>query len=270
MESVNFTLVNLPHFGYSFGCMNDATDHLIRLDKALVARGLVSSRTRAQALITKGGVAMNGKMVTERDRLVVDSDEITLLFSDVEWVSRAGLKLEHALRYWNIDVEGKTVLDIGASTGGFTDVLLAGGAAKVYALDVGHEQLAEKLRADPRVVNMEGRHIKDVLPEDFSSPIEMIVIDTSFISIAKVLPVLPRLIRKSGILVGLIKPQFEVGRAHINKGIVKDPVLRARAVEEALIALAHHGFSVRGVIDSPILGGDGNKEFLFSAILVDR
>lgn len=237
-----------------------------RLDKELVSRGLVQSRTRAQALISLGGVTVNDIVVTNANTSVGSTDRITLIISDIPWVSRAGLKLEHALTHWHVDPKGKTVLDIGASTGGFTDVLIAFGAAKVYALDVGQGQLAEKLRHDARVVNMEQTHINNVSSEDFPLGLDMVVIDVSFISLEKVLPKVKELMNE-GLLIALIKPQFEVGREHINKGIVKSDELHEKVLSRIEGEVARLGFTLLGIIPSPILGGDGNKEFLLCAQL---
>lgn len=239
----------------------------LRLDRALVERGYAASRTRAQALIAEGKVAINGALVEEGDARVGPRDKITLLGEDLKWVSRAGLKLEYALTHWRIDVKGKVALDIGASTGGFTDVLLESGAKKVYALDVGHSQLAEKLKKDRRVVNLEKHHIKEATKKLFRERIGIVTVDVSFISLEKVLPKAKELLAPGGDLVALIKPQFEVGREHVKKGIVTDAKLHAavaRRIEDAAAAL---GFDVRGVIASPIHGGDGNKEFLLYAVL---
>lgn len=237
-----------------------------RLDKELVARGLVESRTRAQTLLAEGNVFVNGILVIKSGTLVKESDEISLIKADIPWASRAGLKLEQALDYWHIDPKGKIILDIGASTGGFTDVLLSCGAKKVYALDVGHGQLVEKLRNDPRVVNMEGVHILNTAREDFTDQIEMVVVDVSFISLEKILPKVKELFEK-GMLIALIKPQFEVGRERINKGIVKDPELHEEVLSRIKSEAIHLGFVVDGIIPSPIMGGDGNKEFLICAHL---
>ena len=233
-----------------------------RLDRALVTRGLVSSRARGEALIRDGGVDVNGVIVMSKSFLVGTADLVTLLKGDLEWVSRAALKLASALEHWQIDPKGKVALDIGASTGGFTEVLLSRGAQKVYALDVGHGQLATKLLASTKVVNMESVHIKDVSVKDFAEPIDMIVVDVSFISLEKVLPKAKALLHAGGILIALIKPQFEVGKEHVGKGVVTDPKLHASVVDRIKECATALGFAVEGVIASPILGGDGNKEFL--------
>lgn len=239
----------------------------VRLDKALVERGLVPSRARAQSLIRSKGVKVNGKIVTDKDFIVDEETEVVLVTQDLRWVSRAGLKLEHALTFWHIDVAGKVALDVGASTGGFTDVLLNAGIKKVYAVDVGHGQLAEKLRDNKKVVNMEGVHINTVTRASFKEKIDIVVIDVSFISVEKVLPYIKGLLKKDGVLIVLVKPQFEVGKADIGKGIVTDPKLHAKVAGRIETVIHDMGFHVAGVVASPILGGDGNKEFLLYAHL---
>ncbi len=237
-------------------------ENSLRLDKALVLRGTVSSRARAQALIAEGKVSVNGKAVLEPDRAVTAKDIILLLEEDFPWVSRGGLKLLHALDHWRIDPRGKVALDIGASTGGFTDVLLAKGARKIYALDVGHGQLAKKFNNDPRVVNMEGTHIADTVQEDFPLPLDLIVIDVSFISLTKVFPKARELLGSGGQIIALVKPQFEVGKQDIGKGVVRDSSLHKRVLNEVEAAARSMGLSTLETIPSPIEGGDGNKEFL--------
>ncbi len=239
----------------------------IRLDKALVSGKLVSSRARAQALIKEGKVTVNGKVMNKCDHEVFESDDIKLISPDIEWVSRAGQKLAHVFSRFEIDLKGKTILDIGASAGGFTDVVLRNGAKKVYALDVGHGQLAPKIKNDKRVVNMEGIHIKDVSKSDFKEKLDMIVVDVSFISLEKVLPKIKELLRKDGHLIALIKPQFEVGKDKIGKGVVTDPKLHASVAMRIESYTVELGFQILGVLASPILGGDGNKEFLIYAQL---
>lgn len=237
----------------------------IRLDIALVKRGLVSSRVRGAALIKEGNVTVNGVAIKDKSFLLKDVDVIMLLKKDIQWVSRGALKLEHALDHWKIDPKGKTIIDVGASTGGFTEVLLSRGAKKAYALDVGHGQLAPKLLESPRVISMEGVHINNVARSDFEEPIDMIVIDVSFISLEKVLPKARELLRKGGELILLIKPQFEVGKAHVGKGIVSNPKLHSNITARIENVVKKLGFFVEGVLESSILGGSGNKEFLLYA-----
>ena len=233
-----------------------------RLDKVLVLRGIISSRTRAQALIKEGKVSVNGGVVTESDHPVRENDAVLLAGPDHPWVSRGGLKLDHALRHFRIDPRGKVTLDIGAGTGGFTDVLLAHGAAKVYALDVGHDQLVDKIKNDPRVVNMEGMHVNAVHKADFAEPIDLAVIDVSFISLTKILPKVHELLSPEGVVIALVKPQFEVGRENVGKGVIKDDMLHVRVIHDVTECAKALGFIVSTAVDSPILGGDGNKEFL--------
>lgn len=233
-----------------------------RLDKALVLRALALSRGRAKELIKEGAVLLNAVITTDPSVEVTDEDDITLSKPDIPWVSRSALKLEHALKHFGVDVTGKCVVDIGASTGGFTEVLLAHGASHVYALDVGHGQLHEKLRSDKRVTNMEGVHVNQTKKENFPSKIDLITIDVSFISLTKVLEHAMSFIPKGGIIIALLKPQFEVGKEAINKGVVKDEKLRQRSVSEVSLYARSLGLAVSEAEKSPILGGDGNVEFL--------
>jgi len=237
----------------------------IRLDKALVDRGLVPSRARAQSLIRAKGVRVAGKIVTDKDHIVEEDTPIVLVVEDLRWVSRSGLKLEHAIKFWQIKVTRMVVLDVGASTGGFTDVLLDFGAKKVYAVDVGHDQLSPKLRSNARVVSMEGHHINKVEKSQFKEKIDIAVVDVSFISLEKILPKIVELLRKEGKLVLLIKPQFEVGKSEVGKGVITDPKLHAKVANRIESVVHDLGFHVEGVVASPILGGDGNREFLLYA-----
>lgn len=237
----------------------------MRLDKYLIAEGKSTSRERAKALITEGGVLVNNKVVTKPSYSVVSEDVVEVKGSEIPWVSRAALKLEKACDFWDIDVSKKVCLDIGASTGGFTEVLLSRGAQKVYAVDVGHGQLHERLLHDQRVVNLEGVHIKDVTPSDLEETIDCVVTDVSFISLEKVLPKIDELLSREGFFVALIKPQFEVGKDGTKKGVVHDPEKHKEVVAHIEDIVAQKGFVVVGVTESPIEGGDGNKEFLIFA-----
>jgi 23S rRNA (cytidine1920-2'-O)/16S rRNA (cytidine1409-2'-O)-methyltransferase len=238
----------------------------IRLDVALVERGLVGSRARAQSLIMARRVLVNGAPVDKPGAQVGAGDELQIAELEHPWVSRGGMKLAHALRQFAIDVAGLVCADIGASTGGFTDVLLKGGAARVYAIDVGHGQIDQALREDPRVVNRERVNARFLEPEDFDEPIDFVSIDVSFISLRLILPVVAALLRPGGGLVALIKPQFEVGRADVGKGgIVRDESKRAAAVEAVVAAAREAGFDVRNAIDSPVKGARGNVEYLMWA-----
>jgi 23S rRNA (cytidine1920-2'-O)/16S rRNA (cytidine1409-2'-O)-methyltransferase len=239
-----------------------------RLDKLMVDRGLVLSRERAQALIIAGRVLVNEQKIDKPGVLIAEDAKIRLLGDDLRYVSRGGLKLEHALSHWNIDVSGFTCLDIGASTGGFTDCLLQRGAARVIAVDTGYGQIDIKLRNDPRVTLLEktnARYLKsgDLPPLD--SAVRLAVMDVSFISATLVLPAVVESAHPEAIVV-LVKPQFEVGRDKVGKGgIVRDEQAQLRAVEKVRSNLADLGYIVFDPIDSPILGAEGNREFLLYA-----
>jgi 23S rRNA (cytidine1920-2'-O)/16S rRNA (cytidine1409-2'-O)-methyltransferase len=238
-----------------------------RLDKLLVERGLAQSRARAQALILEGRVLVNGQRIDKAGHLVPTEATIVLKGEDIPYVSRGGLKLEGALKSFSINVEGLTVLDVGASTGGFTDCLLQHGARKVYAIDVGYGQLAWKLRQDLRVVSMERTNIRYLDKSRIPEPIQMAVVDTSFISLDKVLPKVASIIENQGVILALIKPQFEVGRGEVGKGgVVRDPEKQIAAVERIAQVAQKLGLRARGVIESPILGPKGNKEYFIYLI----
>ncbi|HEX8170106.1 MAG TPA: TlyA family RNA methyltransferase [Thermoanaerobaculia bacterium] len=235
-----------------------------RLDVALVERGLVDSRAKAQALIMSRRVLVNGAFVDKAGASIAADDELKVAELEHPWVGRGGMKLAHALEQFAISVEGKVCADIGASTGGFTDVMLQRGARKVYAIDVGHGQLDVSLRNDPRVVNREKVNARYLQPENFDEPIEFVSIDVSFISLKLILPAVRGFLR--GELVALIKPQFEVGKHDVGKGgIVRDEAKR-REVVDSVVAFANaNGFQVQGVIESPVRGAEGNVEFLMHA-----
>lgn len=237
-----------------------------RIDKLLVARGLADSRTKAQALVMAGAVLVNEQRVAKpSDAMPVDAqirikgaDDPTSLY-----VGRGGVKLEAALREFAIDVKGFACIDVGASTGGFTDCLLQHGAASVVALDVGHNQLDWRLRNDPRVTVRENTNARYLKPEDFPGKFDLAVMDVSFISATKVMPAIVPLLTGTALLITLIKPQFEVGRREVGSGgIVRDPAKHARVVDEINHAAAALGLNLRGVIESPLQGADGNREFL--------
>ena len=238
-----------------------------RLDQALVERGLCESREKAQRAIMAGQVTINEQLAKKPGDKVQPSDQIALTAAE-RYVSRGGFKLEHALKHFNLAATGLTALDLGASTGGFTDCLLQHGAAKVYAVDVGHGQLAWKLRHDPRVVVMERTNARDLtasaFPQPFA-PLDLAVIDCSFISLSKILPVAVALLGASGRIAALIKPQFEAGKAEADKGrgVITDPAIHARVLREIeeFVAQQLH-LAWRGVTESPLLGPAGNKEFL--------
>ena len=237
-----------------------------RIDKLLVDRGLAESRTKAQAMIMAGVVLVDEQRVDKPSHLLDTNSSIRVKGSDdpaTRYVGRGGLKLEAALREFQIDVKGFTCLDVGASTGGFTDCLLQHGAKKVVALDVGHNQIDWRLRNDPRVEVREGVNARYLQPQDFSQQFDLAVMDVSFISATKVLPAIVRLIREGGVIVTLIKPQFEVGRGEVGSGgVVRDNAKRLKAVDEVNDAAAALGLKVVNVIESPIQGAEGNVEFL--------
>lgn len=233
-----------------------------RADRLLVDRGLVSSRERARALIMAGEVVIGDHKVDKPGQLVDVSLEIRIK-EDIPFVSRGGLKLQKALEYFAIDVTGLVAIDVGASTGGFTDCLLQRGAAKVFAVDVGYGQLAWKLRQDERVVSLEKTNIRYLEPEQLSELPDIAVIDASFISLDKVLPNTVRLVKSRGSIVALIKPQFEVGRGEVGKGgVVRDPEKHAAVIESVCALAASMQLEVLGVTESPITGPKGNREFL--------
>jgi 23S rRNA (cytidine1920-2'-O)/16S rRNA (cytidine1409-2'-O)-methyltransferase len=233
-----------------------------RLDRLLVARGLAESRAKAQALILAGQVFSGEQRLDKAGQLV--SDEISLTIREpMPYVSRGGFKLAAALDQFQIDVAGRICLDIGASTGGFTDCLLQRGAARVFAIDVGHGQLAWKLRQDPRVEVFEDVNARYLKPSHTDKRFDIVVVDVSFISLNKILPVIPPLSNSGTVLITLIKPQFEVGREEVGKGgIVRDEVAQQRVVKEITAFAERLGMRTRGVMESPILGADGNREFL--------
>ncbi|HLT37131.1 MAG TPA: TlyA family RNA methyltransferase [Enhygromyxa sp.] len=235
-----------------------------RLDKLLVDRGLCDSRTRAQALILAGEVVVGEHAVTKPGTSVDVDAPLRLKGGPTNpYVSRGGLKLRAALDGFPIAVAGAICLDVGASTGGFTDCLLQAGAARVYALDVGYGQLAWKLASDPRVVVMDRQNIRKLEPGQIPEPIDLAVADCSFISLTKVLPHLPALLRAGADVVALVKPQFEVGRERVGKGgIVRDDQARHAALANVEAAAREVGFTVRAHLESPVPGRDGNREWL--------
>ena len=235
-----------------------------RLDVALVERGIVETRAKALSLIMARRILVNGKHVDKAGASVSEEDELAIEKLEHPWVGRGGMKLAHAVDELGIDVTGKVCADIGASTGGFTDVLRKKGARKVYAIDVGHGQLDVSLRNDPRVVNREKTNARYLQPENFDEPVDFVAIDVSFISLKLILPAVASFLR--GELVALIKPQFEVGKHEVGKGgIVRDEAKRQRAVDEVVATARELGFDVRTVIASPIKGAEGNVEFLMHA-----
>ena len=240
-----------------------------RLDQALVDRGLCESRAKAQRAIMAGQVRVNGHPAAKPGDLVRPADELTLMAAE-KYVSRGGLKLEHALQHFGLDARGLTAVDLGASTGGFTDCLLQHGAARVYAVDVGTNQLAWKLRQDARVVVMEqtnARHLTPgLMPEGFV-PADLVVVDCSFISLQKILPAAIALLRSAGRIAALVKPQFEAGKAEADKGagVITDPVVHARVLDELRSFVATlPELRWLGETESPLLGPAGNREFFIA------
>jgi 23S rRNA (cytidine1920-2'-O)/16S rRNA (cytidine1409-2'-O)-methyltransferase len=238
-----------------------------RADQLLVQRGLAPSRARAQAVILAGLVFSGDRRIDKAGEALADDAAIEVRGRDHPWVSRGGVKLAHALEYFAIDPSGSIALDVGASTGGFTDVLLSRGARRVYAVDVGHGQLAWKLRQDPRVVVHERVNARALNSEHVPEPVDLVVCDASFIGLATVLPAPLALAGERAALVALVKPQFEAGREHVGKGgVVRDLAVHRDVCDRAAAwvgALA--GWTVTGVIESPILGPEGNREFLLYA-----
>jgi 23S rRNA (cytidine1920-2'-O)/16S rRNA (cytidine1409-2'-O)-methyltransferase len=238
-----------------------------RADQMLVARGLVESRTRAQALIMAGKVFAGDRMVGKAGDLLAEGAALSVRGQDHPWVSRGGLKLDHALRHFCLSPADRVCLDVGASTGGFTDVLLAHGAAKVHAVDVGHGQLAWKLRSDPRVAVHEKTNARYLTAAVVPDRIEVLVCDASFIGLATVLPACLALCAPHSWAVALIKPQFEAGPDAVGaKGVVRDPAVHSAVCERVAAWWAGlPGWQVLGVVESPITGPEGNKEFLIAA-----
>ena len=233
-----------------------------RLDKLLVERGLVGSREQSHGMILAGDVLVNDIPVTKAGSLVDKGSAIRLRSTPLLYASRGGIKLEKVLQEFQIDVGGKTALDVGASSGGFTDCLLAHGAREVFAVDVGYGQLDWKLRNDPRVKVHEKTNIRYLELAALPRPAELATIDVSFISLKLVLPAVKRLLVPGGEIIALIKPQFEVGKGKVGKGgVVRAPAEHSRVIEEIKDAAARLGYAARGVVESPLLGPKGNKEF---------
>lgn len=241
----------------------------VRIDRLLVERGLVPSRERAQALILAGRVLVHEQKVAKSGTSVEADAEIRLLGEEQRYVSRGGQKLERALDHWRIDVSGRACADIGASTGGFTDCLLQRGAASVLAVDTGYGQIDAKLRNDPRVTLLERTNARYLTPEDVSGKVDLIAMDVSFISATLVLPAVANSLARLGTeWVVLVKPQFEVGREAIGKGgIVRDEAAQQRAVNKVSDAITQVGGHAVEVVESPILGAEGNREFLLHAVM---
>ena len=237
-----------------------------RIDKLLVERGLAESRTKAQAMVMAGVVLVNEQRVQKPSDQFVPDATIRIKHADdpaSRYVGRGGLKLEGALREFQIDVRGLVCLDVGASTGGFTDCLLQNGAAKVFAIDVGHNQIDWRLRNDPRVEVREGVNARYLEPQDFPVSFDLVVIDVSFISLLKIFPAVVQLLRPDASMVALIKPQFEVGRGEVGSGgVVRDEEKRIKAVNNVNEFASTLGLKTEKTIESPITGADGNVEYL--------
>lgn len=238
----------------------------VRADQLLAAQGLAESRTRAQALILAGNVFVGDRRVAKSGDLLAEDAVLTVKGRDHPWVSRGGVKLAHGLAFFGFDVAGAVGLDVGSSTGGFTDVLLTKGAARVYAIDVGTNQLAWKLRSDDRVIVHEQTNARDLTEDIVPEPVDIIVCDASFIGLAKVLDAALGLAKPGAKLIALVKPQFEAGRGEVGKGgVVRDPAIHQRVCDEAAAWIESKGWRVIGIETSPITGPEGNVEFLLGA-----
>ena len=233
-----------------------------RLDKVLVTRGLAPSRERAQSLILAGAVLVDGERQAKAGTLVRPEAAIRLTHDPQPYVSRGGLKIEKALDFFSIDPNEKVIMDVGASTGGFTDCLLQRGARRVYAVDVGYGQLAWKLQQDPRVINLQRRNIRHLRWEEVGEEMDLTVVDTSFISLALVIPPTLTFLKEGGNLLALVKPQFEVGKGEVGKGgVVRDEEKHRQTVEKIREFAIGEGLIPRGVMESPLRGPKGNREF---------
>jgi len=234
-----------------------------RLDKILIQRKLVSTRTRAEQIIRETGVKVNGKLITKTGKKFPVDCEIEMIAEEIPWVSRGALKLLEAIEKWTPEITGKTWLDIGASTGGFTQVLLDRDAEKVYCVDVGSNQLHPKIKEDARTVNLEKTHVRELTTKQIPVLADGCVIDVSFISLEKIFPFIHSFLKENATVIALVKPQFEVGKKNIGKGgIVKDKTLFTKVVEQIKQCASRNQMEYEALLDSPILGGDGNREFL--------
>jgi 23S rRNA (cytidine1920-2'-O)/16S rRNA (cytidine1409-2'-O)-methyltransferase len=237
-----------------------------RLDEALVARGHFPSRSRARDAVLRGTVFVNGEAARKPSQSVTDKDDLHVADAAQRYVSRAALKLVHGLAHFGFDVQGAIALDIGASTGGFTQVLLEHGASRVIAVDVGHGQMVPALASDPRVTLHEGLNARDLTRDHLPENVRIVVCDVSFISLRLALLPALALADRGTQLVALIKPQFEVGRENVGRrGVVDDPAQHQRVCDDIVAFLEDHGWRVKGVVPSPVEGGDGNREFLVGA-----
>jgi 23S rRNA (cytidine1920-2'-O)/16S rRNA (cytidine1409-2'-O)-methyltransferase len=235
-----------------------------RADRLLVERGLFESRAKAQAAIAAGRVTADGALVRKASDAIA-AQAVVQASAEHPWVSRGGLKLAAALDHFGIDPRDRVCLDVGASTGGFTQVLIARGARRVYAVDVGRGQLHPSLRGRPEIISLEETDIRTLAPARLPEPPDLVVADVSFISLKLALPAALALARKPAQLLALVKPQFEAGRAHLKKGIVRDTQVQQTVCDDIAAFVAALGWQVQGVIPSPVTGGDGNREFLLGA-----
>lgn len=234
-----------------------------RLDKLIIERKLVSTRVRAEKIIEEKGVLVNGKLITKAGKKFPKTVEIVLIEEEIPWVSRGALKLLKALKEWQAEFKEKTVLDIGASTGGFTEVVLQNGAKQVFCVDVGSNQLHEKIKQDERVINLEKTHVRELNHNIIPIQVDYCLIDVSFISLEKIFPFIHLFIKSGGEVIALVKPQFEVGKENLSKkGIVRNEQLFPIVLKKIEQAALKSNFIFDAFCESPILGGDGNKEFL--------
>lgn len=234
-----------------------------RLDKILLQRGLVSSRVRAEEIIRKYGVKVNGKLVNKTGKKFPEDAAIEMIAEEIPYVSRGAYKLLAAIEKWNVELAGKTAMDIGASTGGFTEILLQNDINKVYCVDVGQKQLHPRIAEDPRVINLEKTHVRELNNNLIKEQCAICVIDVSFISLEKIFPFLHPLLETGADIIALVKPQFEVGKDNVGKGgIVKSTTLYPLVIESVQDFAKVNNLTYQDHIESPILGGDGNKEFL--------
>jgi len=234
-----------------------------RLDKIIMQRGLITTRVRCEKMIQEVGVLVNGKLINKPGKKFPIDAKIELIEDEIPWVSRGALKLIRAKDAWNIDFSGKVVLDIGASTGGFSEVALHHGANKVFCVDVGSDQLHERLKSDERAVNLEKTHVRELTINLITEPIDLCLIDVSFISLYKIFPFIHAFLKPQSQLIVLVKPQFEVGKENIGKGgIVKNKSLYPKMIEDIKSEALKSNLKYLKHIESPILGGDGNMEFL--------
>ncbi len=238
-----------------------------RLDKLLVIRNLVSTRTRAEQIIREYGVLVDDKLINRTGKKFPIDCKIELIEEEIPWVSRGAIKLLAAMKEWNPSVKGKVILDIGASTGGFTEVLLANGAKKVYCVDVGTDQLHEKIKKNNKIVNLEKTNVRALNTTLVPELVDACVIDVSFISLEKIFPFIHALLKENAFIIALVKPQFEVGKKNLGKGgIVRNKALLPEVINRIIEVGKQNKLQYQAHIDSPILGGDGNKEFLMLLI----